>query len=88
MTLLPRGLTDSRYGRIHVCEISAHDLKEPFAWDGQGDVARGSIKEPESKLVLQLPDQNAQTGRRYEESFSRPGKALMLGGQNKCAKLS
>src|SRR5215472_17910211 len=88
MTLFPGCLTDSRYRCIYVSKISAHHSKELFAWSGQGHVAGSTIKEPETQLVLQLTDQNAQTGRRYVESLRRPGKALMLRGHNKRTELS
>jgi hypothetical protein len=47
----------------------------------QLDVARRAVEEPETELVLQLPDQHAQARWRDEECFGGPAEALMLGDQ-------
>jgi hypothetical protein len=50
-------------------------------------VASRAIKEPESELILELPDEQTQAGCGDEQGFRRPCEVVMLGHQQERPKL-
>jgi hypothetical protein len=46
-----------------------------------------AIEEPESQLILELPDEQAQAGCGDEQRFRRPSEVVMLRHQQERAKL-
>jgi hypothetical protein len=51
-------------------------------------LSRGSIKQSETHLALQFPDQNTHAGGREKQPFRSAREALVLGDQMEGAELT
>jgi hypothetical protein len=82
------GLSNARRGAFELFQASARDCEQLAAVRRQSDVSSRAIEEPESQLIFQLADQEAQCGWRDEQRLCGPGEAVMLCHEQERPELS